>query len=605
MQSTGTSITDLLNTGKACFIAILLFSLLQLCPFRLMWQIGGDDLSYLSHAFTIALDFDLEYANEPATRRSGNGMVASHPMGPGVMAAPFVAAFSVIDRLTANPVIGNHALYSGSWSYFGFLAASVFYYLSGIYLYYRSMLRVRDIGRTTAFLLLASSGAAYFAMNRFTLGHSFEFFLLAVVFWGTVLIWELGTGNDGGDLSRELLLPSITVAAAIIFTLFVRPANVNVLLLPALLLAVLMAAGEGVDWRIFRHSLWRIYFWTLLLALPFAVFNHAVYGVLYPTMSALYKKSAALSRYGIDPDHSGRTAAALTTQVLASIRYLPNLLFGSEHGVLYSNPLSLIGIVMLLSGLAKSSALRLWPRVALLLLVLGYCALPVSVVLLWKTTAGSYGYRYLFSIFPVAVIGYLFWLKTRPVLDRNSLCLHRALIALCLFSVLSSTFFGMTQRLEVREGINAFGVNYKASANGYDLTLIEELGNPRAWFLMLAKKTPGFLGFNLAQYAGLDPEAVAALGGIGNDYKRVVNKMKEFQHGSLVFSPGGYLLQLSVLLLFLCGFAVLYCRVRPSPERQRESNPSGALGGDEADRRPEADGDQVQREGCEEFQQAR
>jgi len=593
---------QLLNSGKGCFIAIILFSLLQLCPFRLMWQVGGDDLSYLSHAFTIALDFDLDYANEPATRKSGNGRLASHPLGPGVMAAPFVALFSAADRLSGNPVIGNHALYSGSWSYFGFLFSAVFYYLSGISLYYRSMLRVCFVPPGTAFLVLASSGSAYFAMNRFTLGHSFEFFLLAAIFCGTVRVWSLGAAKGVAVGFSEALLPSLSVAAAVIFSLFVRPANVNVLLLPPLVLAALLCLDERVEWKLFFHSLWQLYFWTCILAVLFALFNHSLYGVYYPTMTALYKKSAAFSRYGIDPDNSGRTVVALVTQVTANLRYLPNLLFGSEHGLLYSNPLTLVGTFLLLLRLARSTALRLAPKWTLLLLTLGYCGLPVAVVLLWKTTAGSYGYRYLFSIFPLGVTGYLLWLRYASAWSRSALWLNRALIGLCLFSVFSQLFFSMTQKLEVREGVNTFGINYKASANGYDMALVGELVNPRAWLLMLAKKAPGFVAFNVVQYAGVDPAGVASKGGISEDYRRAVGKMKELQHGSLVFSPGDYLLQISVLFLYIICFAVFYCRRGPLPEASLLSAGSAVLGGHDADRRPEREGDAVHRDAAQELQ---
>ena len=562
MRANCRSIPDLLNSGKACFAAILLFSLLQLCPFRLMWQVGGDDLSYLSHAFTMGLDFDLDYANEPATRKSANGRVASHPMGPGLMAAPFVALFSTVDRLGDHPVISNHAMYSGSWSYFGFLFSTVFYYFSGIMLYYRAMVQIRPLPATTAFLLLASSGAAYFAMNRFTLGHSFEFFLLAVIFWGMVRLWCRRPEQEGGGSSRSQIVPCFFSAAAIVLSLLVRPANLNVVLLPPLLLSALLASGDRVDWRFFRKSLLQLYFWTLLFAIPFSLFNHAMYGVLYPTVSALYQKSAALARYGIDPDHSGRTAVTLVIQVVASLKYLPNLLFSSEHGLLYSNPLTVVGSLLLLMQLCKSTAMRLLPRVTLLTLVLGYCALPVAIVLLWKTTAGSYGYRYLFSIFPVALLGYCLWLKSSDPLSRAALYLNRGLVALCLFSVLSQIFFSMTQKLEVREGTNAFGVLYKASANGYDIALAGELAHPRAWLLMLAKKTPGFVAFNLVQLAGFDPTGVAANGGIGDDYRRAVSRMKDSQHGTLVFSPGSYLLQLLVLFAYIACAAIYYGRIR-------------------------------------------
>src|SRR5262249_1362530 len=85
----------------------------------------NDPSSYLLHAFPIGLDGDLNYANEvtvmfcaevckadPACHaRCSNmnpaGTSPTHPMGSGILAAPFVAAFSVIDRHNHHPVLTN------------------------------------------------------------------------------------------------------------------------------------------------------------------------------------------------------------------------------------------------------------------------------------------------------------------------------------------------------------------------------------------------------------------------------------------------------------------------------------------------------------------
>ena len=42
----------------------------------------------------------------------------THPIGSGMLAAPFVFIFSLVDRMIEHPVIINHRNYLGSWSLF-------------------------------------------------------------------------------------------------------------------------------------------------------------------------------------------------------------------------------------------------------------------------------------------------------------------------------------------------------------------------------------------------------------------------------------------------------------------------------------------------------
>ena len=136
------------------------------------------------------------------------------------------------------------------------------------------------------------------------------------------------------------------------------------------------------------------------------------------------------------------------------------------------------------------------------------------------------------------------------------------IVLLSVISIMSQIFFSMSQKLEVGEKLNAFGVYHELSANGYQLALAEELFNPHTWLLMLAKKTPGFVTFNLVQYMGSEPSNISKSLGIYDEYKRVATiKMKDGEHGVLIFSPGIYLLQALVLFILINMMAYFYCRV--------------------------------------------
>src|SRR6185437_9374678 len=126
--------------------------------------------SYMSHAFTMGLDQDLNYSNElsvfPGGCMNARGTSPQHPMGPGILAAPFVAAFSVLDRGVDHPVLRDRAAYIGSWSYFGIQFATVFYFLFGIALYQVALRRW--IPPLTTAIAVISSGLLWYVTYRFS-----------------------------------------------------------------------------------------------------------------------------------------------------------------------------------------------------------------------------------------------------------------------------------------------------------------------------------------------------------------------------------------------------------------------------------------------------
>jgi len=56
-------------------------------------------------------------------------LLPSHPIGSGLIAAPFVVIFSLVDRIINHPIINNHNNYSGSWSLFGFVFAVIILFI--------------------------------------------------------------------------------------------------------------------------------------------------------------------------------------------------------------------------------------------------------------------------------------------------------------------------------------------------------------------------------------------------------------------------------------------------------------------------------------------
>ncbi|MDY6934531.1 MAG: hypothetical protein SVZ03_09965 [Spirochaetota bacterium] len=83
---------SLISKTKIPALYSLLFAIFFALMFHPHWLtrkiLSGDDASYISHAFTIGLDFDMNYSNEIAQKLIGNKNIAIGSIGSGILAAP-------------------------------------------------------------------------------------------------------------------------------------------------------------------------------------------------------------------------------------------------------------------------------------------------------------------------------------------------------------------------------------------------------------------------------------------------------------------------------------------------------------------------------------
>ncbi len=481
-----------------------------------------DAASYLAHAFTIGLDFDLNYANEPYdptyfNERTG---LPSHPLGPGLLAAPFVAAFSVIDRLLGNPVIGDHNDYIYSWSRFGFLFGGMFYFFTGLFLYRDVARRLAPTFRSWWVVLIGiGTGIPYYVFYDGYLGHEFEFFTLALVVWASVVAWL-------NNRDRRAVWPYLVVAAVgVALTHLIRPADVNAVLLPSIVFLFLTLVNGGseashqVDRRLFVEHLVSLAVVLVVLGWAYVI----LYGTPFPLPGDMYGSAGQIKGVAALKTQGAGAGLTLVETVLGRIGYVPLILFSSEFGLFYTCPIMVIGLILVLAGTA--AYWRANPRVAVFLLVLivAYIGIPGSVVLYWRTTASAYGWRYLFSIIALGFIG-LFVVYGRLQLGgwkRSNRYMISLLLALSVFATLGQIFWGTSERLHFHVGKNIFGVQHGTkdccSGYGYLTNLAEDLLRPKTWVVMAAHRLPGYGAFLLMEAAHMDVAEVGRRFGVPPD----------------------------------------------------------------------------------------
>jgi hypothetical protein len=140
---------------------------------------SGDDDDYMAHATAIAFGRFPDY-----TRENNATFPPYRPTGSGILAAPFVAAFSLLDRIAGNPVVTVRTADSlrGSWTAYGFVVATQCYLLLALYLLFRTCREL--LGSVSAgsslLLVVLGSGLPLYAYRRPVFSHVYELFAVTV-----------------------------------------------------------------------------------------------------------------------------------------------------------------------------------------------------------------------------------------------------------------------------------------------------------------------------------------------------------------------------------------------------------------------------------------
>lgn len=465
-----------MSVSKSFWFGFLVIIFLAFSPYHAIQRanLKADDASYLAHGFTLGLDFNFQYRDNVADWKTRDETIASHPTGPGIMAAPFIAAFSLIDRINHHPVIENHHQYQNSWSYFGFVFASVFYFLSALFFYAKGLKSLNLNFSSKHFLFISSSfGILYYVLFRPVMGHSFEFFSLSLCFWGAC------QSIRENKISHLCLL---ITALGCVLTLQIRPAAFNVFLLPLILYVFYMH-------KQISRNLITLLVWVILCYLPFALINLKLYGAIFPSFEALYG-----SGHGpIPPMHSLQDVLQVILTLIKRSPQIFIILFSSEFGVFFNSSILFFGIIFFLFYSLK------YRKFLTTLFILAYVGLPMAITLFWQSVGDGYGYRFFFCYFPLAILGYaLWWQRCLGQYQQFSLfplplkSLSILIFSLCAFGLYANIVFSVNDDLVYKsEKANAFG-HEGGGAVGYNFAAAKSAFHPATWVTLVTTRSPGF-----------------------------------------------------------------------------------------------------------------
>ncbi|MCS5712310.1 hypothetical protein [Candidatus Berkiella aquae] len=485
-------------------IPLILLVLLLFSPYHALMKdkLYADDASYLAHGFTLGLDYNLQYKDSVAEWKTQNQQAAAHPIGPGLFASPFIAAFSLLDKISNHPVIKNHTHFQYSWSFFGFAFSSVVFFVLGLYCYIKGLEDLSFKLSRKHFLFVASSfGILFYVLFRPVMGHSFEFFTIALCFWSTIKMFL--------TISAHEKLPyryAFICALSIILTMQIRPANINVILLPVVMFGFLyVTQKKEMTASDLKNCLLTSMFGAvsvLICYLPFLYINEQLYGMLYPSSSAMYGPTT-------NPVPEITSFSDFINTLLVLLSRMPHILticFSSEFGLAFSSAILFFGTVFLyyylFANLKQKSVLALSTLIFLSL----YIALPVVITLFWQSLGDAYGYRFLYCLFPLAILGYGFW--HQQLKSYLAKVLQVTILLLCGYGLLGNMLFGLNNDLLYKSDVaNSFG-REGGGAVGYNFAVLESAAKPSTWVNLTATRTPGFFMMGILQMLSINPQAL-------------------------------------------------------------------------------------------------
>lgn len=526
---------------------VIMLFMLAFSPYHALLnsQLKADDASYLSHAFTLGLDFNFAYENAIANWFAPSGIPA-HPMGAGLLAAPFVAIFSLADRVLDLPVIADHQQYLYSWSLFGFVFACAFYFIFGIHLFRRGLESLKlKLNQQLLILFSCSFGLLYYILFRPMMSHAFEFFTLSLCFWASTRIAEF-------ELDKKRTAPWFLfclLAFGIALTIEVRPANLNVFLLPIIIFITKKMLINEIDVRQkIKGLMFRFVLTLMIVFLPFWLMHSQVYGTWMPSNQDLY----GMSTWNPVPQiRNGQDLIAVLTTLITRLPHVLTILFSSEFGLLYTSPILLMGPLCFIYWLASHQNKRL--LVVNLVLILAYCGLPVAIILFWQSPADAYAYRFMFCLFPIAILGFAVFNEYVA-----SQLIKKVLVVLSVLALVANLFFGLSPQLMYQPGINAFGV-YWGSARGYNTTVLKASISLNTWISLVGTRFPGFIAIGMIKNWDVQVE-------------KVPPALQEKWHKvncCYQFPPGRVYLQSGLLALLFIGGLLLIAR---DPSRLHSKN---------------------------------
>lgn len=426
---------------KFLIFVLIIFSILKI-DFRLQDEIYccSDDFDYYIHTETIVEDFDFDYSNqlsglEDKRFYKNNKSAPVGFVGTGLYSTPFMFSgvifdkvFSFIGLKSTNSIVSYKLL---------FYSFSSIFYLFFTVRYLKESLKLLNFQHKTMdlIILILGVGISYYAFERFSMTHVYE------AFSSTMLIYFSIKFYKNKDKYSASLIPIIAVVGFSVkwvhYYFFVIP----------LVVKLMFFSDKEYKLRNLKQ------FWVSSF-FSFSVFlltNKMIYGVFTINPAYVYLSDSSRNVKMEDLDGFWRNSFEISYEFIS--RFI-NILFTQEFGLLWFSPILFFGTILSIAYLLQALNKNRNEIYSAFLLSLSFAQV-IFITILWQSPGSAYGFRYIYNLFPLAIVLYYFY-KSKYKFNK----LHNIILVLSLFSFVSTIFFESTEltQLSLEPELNSFGI---------------------------------------------------------------------------------------------------------------------------------------------------
>lgn len=409
---------------KIISIAFFFIGFLLMQPYRISvsgLNYGGDDDSYLAHATSLAYFNFPNYSKEYFI--DGNKL-PKHSIGPAILAFPFVFSGSLIDRITGNTVIRKRTGLNlrNSWSSFGFIVSTVFFYwLSLMLLYKLARLFFNKKTATISVVALAIFQVApIYVFRRPIFSHVYELFLQSTLLYLLVRMNYFKLQLNW----QKTLLVSILIS-------LIPLVRINNLFYS---LAWFILFFKPFSLTFLKNNFKKVM--ACLCIILFFIGFFKIYPALYNNVPIVaYDQQSFFSQ----------TTSQGIIFIFQRIAYI---FFWYDWGLIFTTPFILIAFWGLFYKI---------PYRKTIILLLLPSLINLFFVVYWRTQGGFYAYRYLiFSLLPLCLIPLAFIVDKLTAKNKNYFI---PFFLLAGFSLLPMLFFEVNSALRLHFVQQNFGAS--------------------------------------------------------------------------------------------------------------------------------------------------
>ncbi len=473
-----------------------------------------DDAEYYYSAVTLGLDYDLDFSNqmEGIENRYLNiekqKIVPFHPIGSGILAAPFVIFGNIVSKMISDQDIVSYV-------YFFYSLSPIFYFFISIK-FIQSTLQNLSINYDNYLLLLLvmGTGVSYYAFDRFSMSHVYEFFSVSCLCYLTSKLLNLK------NIKQQPVLIFLLGILIFIF-LTIRWVNYFLILIPGI---ICLVSNNPLN-KIYRS----IFFLSGCFSGTILFLLHTKY--LYGFYSFNQSNVVLLVENSFEDNYLRFFDFSLFFEnLIFALKSLRIILFGQEFGVFYFAPILFVSIFIFLFQIREKKYL-------LSFLTLLTYLFPIFSIIVLQNTAFSYGFRYLFVLIPLNCILYFKYI-------HKSILIRRYVMLASITAILGYLFFETSQATSLSNDflVNSFGMNTRYSNPNYLTNLPSALVSFNSYTHIVFTS---FLGVFVLKLLGLITDPYIFL----NNFTDLTPEIQELVSDSLNFSW---------IKLFIIFLAVLY-----------------------------------------------